>query len=124
MRPVVLTMGAVMQQIHSGGLLRATPHHVRTPSVPAAGVSRNTFAVFMQPRCVPGSPWLGSSSAGQQRHGCCVHMLSVHAVGLLLICCFYHRPACRQRLRVTLSLRLYAPGHDQVGRADGSTTWQ
>ena len=42
-------------QIHSGGLLRATPHHVRSPAVPGAGVSRNTFAVFMQPRCAP--PW-------------------------------------------------------------------
>ncbi|KAG2486583.1 hypothetical protein HYH03_014753 [Edaphochlamys debaryana] len=37
-------------QVHSGGLLRATPHAVRAAAGPAAaGVSRNTFAVFMQP---------------------------------------------------------------------------
>jgi hypothetical protein len=37
-------------QIHSGGLLMATPHYVRTAVGPgAAGVSRSTFAVFMQP---------------------------------------------------------------------------
>jgi hypothetical protein len=37
-------------QVHSGGVLRATPHYVRAPSGPAAaGVARNTFAVFMQP---------------------------------------------------------------------------
>eukprot|EP01080_Neovahlkampfia_damariscottae_P009325 gene9325-1412_t len=35
-------------QIHSGGLLTATPHCVRGSSVP--GVSRSTFAVFMQPQ--------------------------------------------------------------------------
>ena len=34
-------------QIHSGGLLQATPHAVRGAS--AAGVSRETFAVFMEP---------------------------------------------------------------------------
>ena len=39
-------------QVHSGGLLQATPHFVRACSGPAAvGVSRNTFAVFMQPKC-------------------------------------------------------------------------
>ncbi len=37
-------------QIHSGGLLRATPHCVRAAAgAAAAGVARNTFAVFMQP---------------------------------------------------------------------------
>jgi isopenicillin N synthase-like dioxygenase len=38
-------------QIHSGGLLQATPHAVRGPSSQskASGISRNTFAVFMQP---------------------------------------------------------------------------
>ena len=37
-------------QIHSGGLLMATPHCVRAACGPtAAGVSRNTYAVFMQP---------------------------------------------------------------------------
>ena len=37
-------------QVHSGGLLRATPHYVRVAAGPAAaGVTRNTFAVFMQP---------------------------------------------------------------------------
>jgi hypothetical protein len=34
-------------QIHSGGFLQATPHAVRGSSV--AGVSRSTFAVFMEP---------------------------------------------------------------------------
>lgn len=37
-------------QVQSGGLLRATPHYVKGPGGSAAGVSRNTFAVFMQPR--------------------------------------------------------------------------
>ncbi|EFJ42026.1 hypothetical protein VOLCADRAFT_43246, partial [Volvox carteri f. nagariensis] len=37
-------------QVHSGGLLMATPHYVRAPrSHLAGGISRNTFAVFMQP---------------------------------------------------------------------------
>jgi len=37
-------------QVHSGGVLRATPHCVRAASGPAAaGVARNAFAVFMQP---------------------------------------------------------------------------
>jgi len=37
-------------QIHSGGLLRATPHCVRAAGgAAAAGVARNTFALFMQP---------------------------------------------------------------------------
>eukprot|EP00983_Pelagomonas_calceolata_P076138 1153289-Pelagomonas_calceolata.AAC.5 len=37
-------------QVHSGGALRATPHCVRAAAGPAAaGVARNTFAVFMQP---------------------------------------------------------------------------
>ena len=34
-------------QIHSGGILQATPHAVRGTSMP--GVSRETFAVFMEP---------------------------------------------------------------------------
>ena len=34
-------------QIHSGGLLQATPHAVRGSS--SSGVSRETFAVFMEP---------------------------------------------------------------------------
>jgi isopenicillin N synthase-like dioxygenase len=34
-------------QIHSGGILQATPHAVRGSS--ASGVSRQTFAVFMEP---------------------------------------------------------------------------
>jgi isopenicillin N synthase-like dioxygenase len=49
-------------QIHSGGLLMATPHCVRAACGPAAtGVSRDTFAVFLQPHyealmdCPPGS---------------------------------------------------------------------
>lgn len=35
-------------QIHSGGYLQATPHAVRGCSLP--GVSRQTFAVFMEPQ--------------------------------------------------------------------------
>lgn len=34
-------------QVHSGGLLQATPHAVRGANVP--GVSRQTYAVFMEP---------------------------------------------------------------------------
>lgn len=37
-------------QIHSGGLLQATPHSVRgAKGEKAVGISRNTLAVFMQP---------------------------------------------------------------------------
>lgn len=37
-------------QIHSGGLLQATPHCVRGPKSSAGeGISRQTFAVFMEP---------------------------------------------------------------------------
>lgn len=37
-------------QVHSGGVLRATPHYVRALSgIGAEGIARNTFAVFMQP---------------------------------------------------------------------------
>lgn len=37
-------------QIRSGGKLRATPHCVRgAMGSEAVGISRNTFAVFMQP---------------------------------------------------------------------------
>lgn len=37
-------------QVHSGGVLAATPHCVRAAAGPrAAGVARNAFAVFMQP---------------------------------------------------------------------------
>ena len=37
-------------QVHSGGILRATPHYVRSAAVHGSQcVSRNTFAVFMQP---------------------------------------------------------------------------
>ncbi|GLC37671.1 hypothetical protein PLESTB_000800500 [Pleodorina starrii] len=48
-------------QVQSGGLLMATPHYVRAPRAQLArGISRNTFAVFMQPdvmepiNCPPG----------------------------------------------------------------------
>ncbi len=38
-------------QVMSGGLLRATPHYVRAPGKDkTGGVSRNTLAIFMQPR--------------------------------------------------------------------------
>ncbi|CAG9463205.1 unnamed protein product [Pedinophyceae sp. YPF-701] len=36
-------------QVHSGGVLRATPHFVRACSGGGGGVSRTTFAVFLQP---------------------------------------------------------------------------
>lgn len=37
-------------QIHTGGILQATPHAVKGPSGPdAAGISRETMAVFMEP---------------------------------------------------------------------------
>eukprot|EP01097_Dermamoeba_algensis_P000080 TRINITY_DN1022_c0_g1_i1.p1 TRINITY_DN1022_c0_g1~~TRINITY_DN1022_c0_g1_i1.p1 ORF type:complete len:137 (-),score=27.55 TRINITY_DN1022_c0_g1_i1:56-466(-) len=48
-------------QIHSGGILQATPHCVRAASGPQSkGISRETFAVFMEPMwmepmdCPPG----------------------------------------------------------------------
>jgi isopenicillin N synthase-like dioxygenase len=62
-------------QIHSGGLLQATPHFVRSASSPAAaGVSRNTFAVFMQPRWdepmePPGGCSSSSIGVGQWKPG-------------------------------------------------------
>ena len=38
-------------QVMSGGLLQATPHCVKAPRREVSGgVSRNTLAVFMQPR--------------------------------------------------------------------------
>ena len=41
----------VDMQVMSGGLLRATPHCVKAPCRDmSGGVSRNTLAVFMQPR--------------------------------------------------------------------------
>ncbi|WIA16303.1 hypothetical protein OEZ85_013004 [Tetradesmus obliquus] len=45
---IAYQMGQVMA-IQSGGLLRATPHCVRAAAAGEPGVSRNTFAVFMQP---------------------------------------------------------------------------
>jgi len=42
----------ICPQALSGGLLCATPHYVKAPDMhnaENAGVSRNTFAVFMQP---------------------------------------------------------------------------
>eukprot|EP00879_Flechtneria_rotunda_P015812 GHRR01016535.1.p1 GENE.GHRR01016535.1~~GHRR01016535.1.p1 ORF type:complete len:370 (+),score=93.59 GHRR01016535.1:586-1695(+) len=45
---IAYQMGQVMA-IQSGGLLRATPHYVRATVTGEPGVSRNTFAVFMQP---------------------------------------------------------------------------
>lgn len=47
---IAYQMGEAIE-LKSGGLLQATPHMVRAPSPNlAAGVSRNTLAVFMQPR--------------------------------------------------------------------------
>lgn len=40
-------------EVLSGGRLRATRHMVRGPRVELAqGITRNTLAVFLQPRCV------------------------------------------------------------------------
>ena len=52
-------------QVQSGGLLRATPHCVRAPAGGrAAGASRNTFAVFMQPRWDEGMGGVGGADPG------------------------------------------------------------
>ncbi|KAL4853898.1 hypothetical protein ACK3TF_005139 [Chlorella vulgaris] len=62
-------------QIQSGGLLRGTPHCVVAPRQDlSAGVSRNTFAVFMQPRwdCpvdLPAGARLEDVGIGQWRPG-------------------------------------------------------
>ena len=45
---IAYQLGQVMA-IQSGGLLRATPHYVKAPAGGPPGISRNTFAVFMQP---------------------------------------------------------------------------
>ncbi|GAX83909.1 hypothetical protein CEUSTIGMA_g11333.t1 [Chlamydomonas eustigma] len=46
---IAFQVGETMQ-IHSGGLLHATPHYVRAAAQSRSqGVSRNAFAVFMQP---------------------------------------------------------------------------
>lgn len=42
-------LGTQVMAIQSGGLLRATPHCVRAAAGGPPGISRNTFAVFMQP---------------------------------------------------------------------------
>ncbi|KAK9785183.1 hypothetical protein WJX73_001207 [Symbiochloris irregularis] len=59
-------------QVHSGGLLQATPHYVQAAD--AVGVSRNTFAVFMQPRwdepmAMPEGADAASVGIGQWRPG-------------------------------------------------------
>ena len=36
-------------QIHTGGILKATPHQVRSGSMGAPGVSRNQYVLFMEP---------------------------------------------------------------------------
>ncbi len=42
---------AGLLQVHSGGRFKATPHFVRGAAGPkASGISRNTLAVFIQPR--------------------------------------------------------------------------
>ena len=55
--PIICGSGSSIfahSQVQSGGLLQATPHCVRAASGPsAAGIARNAFAVFMQPRCMP-----------------------------------------------------------------------
>ena len=64
---VAYQLGEAMQ-IHSGGLLRATPHSVQAPRPELArGVTRNTFAVFMQPRwdCpMDLPPWADAQQVG------------------------------------------------------------
>jgi hypothetical protein len=45
---IAFQLGQVLS-IQSGGLLRATPHYVRAAAAGPGGISRNTFAVFMQP---------------------------------------------------------------------------
>jgi len=45
---IAFQLGQVLS-IQSGGLLRATPHCVRAAAAGPPGISRNTFAVFMQP---------------------------------------------------------------------------
>jgi hypothetical protein len=45
---IAFQLGQVLS-IQSGGLLRATPHYVRAAAGGPPGISRNTFAVFMQP---------------------------------------------------------------------------
>jgi len=49
--------------VQSGGALQATPHCVRAATgTAAAGVARNAFAVFMQPRCAArGRPALAAA---------------------------------------------------------------
>ena len=64
---------AIHSQVQSSGLLQATPHCVRAASGPsAAGVARNAFAVFMQPRCMPlmGLSLGASSSLDRNKHPC------------------------------------------------------
>ncbi len=55
------------QQIHSGGVVQATPHCVHATSDPklGAGISRETFALFMEPM------------PEEVRH--CAHQQSIHA---------------------------------------------
>lgn len=36
-------------QIHSGGVLQATPHYVKAPKMENSGITRVTMAVFMEP---------------------------------------------------------------------------
>jgi hypothetical protein len=51
-------------QVHSGGVLLATPHCVRAATGPgAAGVSRGTMAVFMEPE------WHGAMACPGMRPG-------------------------------------------------------
>eukprot|EP00887_Chlorella_sp_A99_P004815 scaffold4.g4815.t1 len=65
----------IAYQVQSGGLLQATPHCVVAPRPDrAAGVSRNTFAVFMQPRwdqamALPEGADAAAAGVGQWRPG-------------------------------------------------------
>lgn len=58
-------------QVTSGGLLRATPHCVRAAGGPAAaGIARNTFAVFLQPQWdapMDAPPDLNADDTGMQQ---------------------------------------------------------
>ncbi|KAK9901379.1 hypothetical protein WJX75_009476 [Coccomyxa subellipsoidea] len=71
---IAYQMGEAMQ-VHSGGMLRATMHCVRGATGPAAaGVTRHSFAVFMQPRwdeamALPGGAQASEMGVGRFRPG-------------------------------------------------------
>ena len=65
MQVVVLVQTSLRLQVLSGGMLQATPHFVQGAQGPDShGIARNTFAVFMQPRCLPPAGRLSISLIG------------------------------------------------------------